>query len=146
MNQPISFEEQSDDEVAQICKDILRLDAKDRFLFFNRWSNNTLWYFIYIAGGLYGSYNRNYGLKILRKYILNMKSNSYKTPICSLYILDKIYILLSNYEYNHKSKSEIKDDIEHMFIKCETEYRFMEYIYNDPVMCEVIRNLAGIKV
>ena len=141
-----SFRLQSLEEVSQICKDILFLDAKDRYPIFDQWTIDTIWYFIYISSGFYGMKNRSAALKILRKYILNMKNHFHKPSAYPLFILDKMYHLLVNYDGggDGREKSTMIDDVIHLFVKSETEHRFMEYIYQDPVVSQIIRNLAGI--
>ncbi len=138
------FREQTPEEVTQICKDILFLDAKDRYSLFDQWSIDTVWYFIYISSGFYGMKSRSAALKILRKYILNMQNNKHKCSVYPLFILDKMYDLLMNYHPNEESKSAMIDDVIHLFVKTETEYRFMMYIYHDTNVSQIIRNLAGI--
>ncbi len=128
----------------KICKEILHLDSTERNDLFQSWTDQNIWFIIYISSGLHGIKMKSYGLKILRKFILYIENNKiiniYNT--FSYQILNKLYYLLLSFDPNDKSDIEIIEFLNYSFYKIQKEEEFIHYIYNDPIMIQFIQNLV----
>ncbi len=142
-NQKISNLINFENEYHNKYLNLLFLDSIERNKAFNNFTLNDIYILYFLSSGIVSKNIKNNSLKILHKYILYVKQYNLHNFAYNIYIIEKMYNYLLNYDATNKTYISVTYEIEEILKIYNNYENFRIYINSNHRVGEILASLVN---